>query len=118
VYIPADGRLIEMAQQVTDEVNLLPPPLVIVTDPAEPRAIRILSADTDERVPFETLGSAAEQGAAFDTSGRSADATLIACARLFIEREGLTATDPESLAIAASETPQLRDQLLALRDQL
>jgi hypothetical protein len=54
--------------------------------------------------------------AVFDTDGHEADATLIECARLFIEREGLTGTDPESLAIAAGDAPELKAALLALRD--
>jgi hypothetical protein len=54
----------------------------------------------------------------FDTAGREADATLVACARLFIEREGLMGTDPESLAMVALDKPELRDALLALRDDL
>ena len=39
------------------------------------------------------------------------------CARRFIEVNGLTGTDAESLAIAAAETPALAAQLLALKDQ-
>jgi len=117
VYVPADRRLLEMAGQVTDQVDLLPPPLVIVTDPGTPGPVQIVGAQA-ERVGFETLSSVGEQGRVFDTSGRSAEALLIECARLFIEREGLTGTDPESLALAAAETPALREELLALRGQL
>ena len=69
-------------------------------------------------MPFETLLTVGEQGNVFDTYGRQADAALVACARLFIERERLTGTDPESLAIAAVGSPELRDALLALREDL
>jgi hypothetical protein len=67
---------------------------------------------------FETLETIGELGEAFDTSGREADRLLIECARLFIEREGLTNTDPESLALIAIETPALRERLIALQDDL
>lgn len=80
---------------------------------------RIVGGDgLNPPVPFETLESIGEQGAVFDTSGRSADAELVACARLFIQRESLTGTDPESLAMIAKETPELLTQLLALRNEL
>jgi superfamily II DNA or RNA helicase len=118
VYIPADPRLLELARHVTDQVNLLPAPIVIVTEPAGSRVIRIVSNDSIERVSFETLQTVGQQGDIFDTAGRSADAVLIACARLFIEREGLTGTDPESLAIAAADAPRLKEVLLALRTEL
>lgn len=118
VYIPADSRLVEMARQVTDQVDLLPPPMVIVTDPSGPATVRIHDDNPTDRVSFETLGSVARQGNAFDTAGREAEAILIQCARLFIDREGLTGTDAESLAIMATEVPALREQLLALQDEL
>jgi superfamily II DNA or RNA helicase len=116
VYIPADGRLIDMARQVTDEPDLLPPPIVIFTD--DEQAIRLWRSDTETggEGGFEIVETVGEQGQVFDTAGRGAGSELIACARRFIEIHGLTGTDPESLAIAASETPALRDELLALRD--
>jgi superfamily II DNA or RNA helicase len=118
VYVPADSRLVEMAKHVVDNVHLLPPPIVIVTDGSPVRRIRIEGESQNARVPFETLQTVGEQGDVFDTAGREADATLVACARLFIEREGLMGTDPESLAMAALDKPELRDALLALRDDL
>ena len=69
-------------------------------------------------MPFEALQTVGEQGGVFDTEGREADATLVDCARRFIERQGLTGTDPESLAIAAVEAPDLREALLALREDV
>jgi hypothetical protein len=118
VYIPADPRLIEMARQVTHQVDLLPPPMVIVTDPSPVERVHILGEETQPRGEFETLGTVGRQGGVFDTSGREAEAVLVACARLFIEREGLTGTDPESLAMAAAEKPELREVLLLLRHKL
>lgn len=113
VYIPADPRLLEMSRQITDEVNLLPPPIIIVTEPGASSTVKI-SGDSGSSIPFETLGTVGEQGGVFDTDGRSADALLVECARLFIAREGLTGTDAESLALIATEKPELRKALLAL----
>jgi len=118
VYLPADPRLLQMARSVTEAVDLLPPPIVIVTGDGPTRRV-IIEGDADgTKVPFETLGTVGEQGGVFDTDGREATALLVRCARRFIEREGLTGTDPESLAIAAVETPALRDALLALRGEV
>jgi superfamily II DNA or RNA helicase len=117
VYLPADPRLVEMAHEVTDEARLLPPPIVIVSDSASHRRVTIEAAGVGTRVPFETLQTISEQGNAFDTAGREAAASLITAARLFIEREGLTGTDPESLALAALETPELREAVLGVQDE-
>lgn len=114
VYLPADPRLLSMAKEVTKMVHLLPPPTVIVTDGAWGR-VRIKGAQHG-RVPFETIETIGEPGATFDTDGHEADAILIECARRFIAREGLVNTDPESLAIAAADAPELKSALLALRD--
>lgn len=118
VYIPADPRLLEMARQVTDQVDLLPPPIVIVTDRSAPQRVLISDDQSTDRVSFEAIRTVGEQGSVFDTSGHSANAILVACARLFIEREGLTGTDPESLAIAAVDAPELEEALLELRREL
>ena len=108
--------LLSMAREVTETVHLLPPPIILVTDTAVAR-VKIEGDAESERVPFETLQTVAEQGAIFDTDGHEAAAILIECARRFIAREGLTGTDPESLAIAAADAPELRAALLELKDQ-
>jgi superfamily II DNA or RNA helicase len=117
VYLPADPRLLGMARRITENVELLPPPIVIITDGE--RALRVGSANGDDqaRGSFEALNTIGEQGGVFDTGGRDAHADLVACARLFIEHEGLTGTDPESLALAAADAPELRQALLALRQE-
>jgi superfamily II DNA or RNA helicase len=117
VYFPADHRLVKMAKHVTQDIRLLPAPIVIVTD-QNPARIRIEGDNDGLGVPFETLQTVGEQGNVFDTDGHEVDAPLVACARLFIERERLTGTDPESLAIAAVDSPELREALLALREDL
>lgn len=116
VYIPADGRLIDMARKVTDDPDLLPPPIVIITD--DERAIQLTlndSAGTDVG-DIELVETFGKQGQVFSTDGRGAGPELIECARRFIKIHGLTGTDPESLAIAASETPALRSELLAFKE--
>lgn len=114
VYIPADRRLVEMARQVTDDPDLLPAPVTIVMD-QQVQGVPSAADRSSRRAEFETLGTVGQQGGVFDTSGRSVNAILVDCARLFIRREGLTGTDPESLAIAAADVPELREALLALR---
>jgi superfamily II DNA or RNA helicase len=117
VYLPADGRLMEMASQIADSADILPPPIVIFTDTQPLQRIAIAAEVQPERVPFETLRTRAAAGNVFDTDGRSANARLVDCARRFIEREGLINTDPASLALAAAENPELRAALLGLSDK-
>jgi superfamily II DNA or RNA helicase len=118
VYVPADPRLVTMAHEITSTTHLLPPPIVIVTDGSEVRRAVIEGEGDDERVQFQTLATVGEQGDAFDTEGHEAQAVLIECARRFIVQQGLTGTDPESLAIAAADAPGLRDALLAMREDV
>jgi superfamily II DNA or RNA helicase len=118
VYIPADPHLTAMARQVTDQVDLLPPSMIIqVDDDHAARHPAAAGGGRDAGAP-ETVVTVGEQGDAFDTGGRTAEAVLVSCARAFIRRERLTGTDPESLALAAAGQPELRDALLALRDSL
>ena len=115
VYFPADPTLLAMARSVTEEARLLPPPVVIVTDEKPTTKVQIEGDKRREASLFETLETLGEQGDIFDTAGREAQALLIACARHFIDREGLTGTDPESLALIAMENLELRTALLELR---
>ena len=115
VYLPADPTLVEMARDITNQARLLPPPIRIFTD-RPPSPVKIFVDGPVKTVPFETIETTGEQGPVFDTAGREASAVLVECARRFIAQQGLTGTDPESLAIAAAETPELRQALLALQD--
>jgi superfamily II DNA or RNA helicase len=110
VYLPADRRLLEMARQITNEVDILPPPMIIEMDP--PGQHRVSMRETGiKRVPFEVLGTSGEQGAIFDTSGNLADSALVNQARRFIRMNKLTGTDAESLALLARQKPALLAQL-------
>lgn len=107
-YVPADPTLLAMAETITKEVKLLPPPMVIVTDRHTVRAPAIFANDT-ERKEFEALASRGREAIASDTSGRRASPELVAAARRYIERRRLSKkTDPYSLALAALDNPQLR----------
>lgn len=114
VYIPGDARLVEMARHVTDQVNLLPPPIIIVTDGDE--SVVLTENSRDPSSVLEVIETVGEQGETFDTEGRIAESSLVAAARRFIEAHGLSSTDPESLALAASENPALAAQLLAPKE--
>jgi superfamily II DNA or RNA helicase len=116
VYIPGDPRLVAMAQRVSADAELLPAPIVIEIDRTP--VIHTGSTLAAARGEFEALRSVGEQGRVIDSEGREASAELVACARLFIEIEGLTGTDPESLALAALESDELRDALQSLRGRL
>ena len=110
VYLPEDDRLTSMAHTITEEAELLPPPMVIVMD-RPPSAVKVLDDTGVERGDFESITSVGERGGVSDTSGRSAEPALVELARLYIGRNGLTGTDPESLALLASENPELRAAL-------
>jgi len=115
VYIPADERLLLMAEQVTDTPHLLPPPIRIEIGSAQRRTVRIESEGNVDSVPFEVLSTMGTQGAVFDTSGRVADRDLVTCAQMFIAAQGLSNTDAESLAMAALDSPGLLAELLKHR---
>jgi superfamily II DNA or RNA helicase len=112
VYVAADPRLLEMAREITNEVDLLPPPMIIETDPPGERRVPV-RGETGTRVEFEVLRTSGEQGGIFDTSGNLADAALVDRARRFICVHKLTGTDAESLALLARQRPALLAQLLA-----
>ena len=118
VYIPADPRLVAMAKAVADEAHLLPRPIVIVIDSLRPRVVRVEGGAANDAVPFEVLQTVGEAGDVFDTNDRQASARLVASAQLFIDREGLTGTTAEDLALAASQNPELLRVLQALPDEL
>jgi superfamily II DNA or RNA helicase len=111
VYIPADHRLIDMARKVTEHPELLPRPIRIEVDQDLLRS-PVIRSDLSNIGSFETIDTVAEQGGAFDIRGRDASAGLIEMARRYIQNHGLTGTSPETLALAASENPGLRDALL------
>ena len=115
VYIPGDPRLVELARRMTSEAEVLPAPITIDVDRVP--VVHTGSASTP-RGEFEPLQSVGKQGRVADTDGREASAELVECARLFIERERLTGTDPASLAMAALESEKLRAALLSLREEL
>jgi superfamily II DNA or RNA helicase len=109
VILPAEPRLLRMAQRILEEV---PPvqrePLVI----REPR-----DGSTNVRGPrddagFVPLGSTGELAMITDTSGRSAPAHLVAAAKRYIEASG-SAIPPFELALAAAHDEKLRSKLLA-----
>lgn len=114
-YLPADPRLVAMAKSITEEAKVLPPPVVVTMDLTAPRPVRVTGEGQQEAVLFETIRTTGEQGDVFGTDGREAPALLVTCARRFVETEGLTGTDPESLALAAAGNEELRAALLQFR---
>lgn len=115
VYIPADERLLRMAEQVTDTPHLLPPPMRIEVDPMTHGRVPIEGDGKGEAGTFEVLSTVGQQGAVFSTAGRRVDRELVDLARMFIASQGLDNTDPESLAMASLDSPTLFAALLAHR---
>ncbi len=105
VYMPADPQMVEMARQITNEVRVLPPPMVIETDPQTSQTTVVTGGP--ERFPFEALGSCDESIAVVDPNGQNVSSELIDQAILYIKECGLTNTDAASLALAALRRPEL-----------
>jgi len=111
VYLPADPSLVSMATTITEEVPLLPPAFTIDADPQTRRRVAIYQEGEEHRLLFEPISSVGERGGASDTSHRVADDELVEMARAYIQKRNLTASDPVSLALAASENPALRQAI-------
>jgi len=107
VYLPADPTLVSMAKDITNEVKLLPRPMIIEMDSQRAGHVRI-DGDSLTQSDFESVSSLGHTGPATDTEGREASARLLELAKRYIDRKGLTGTDPVSLALAASENDKLR----------
>jgi superfamily II DNA or RNA helicase len=109
VVLPADPRLLEMAQRILDEI---PPaqrgPLVI----REPRDGNTTIRGPHDDAGFVPLGSIGELAMITDTDGRSAPADLVAAAKRYTELAGST-IPPFELALAAAHDDRLRSKLLA-----
>jgi superfamily II DNA or RNA helicase len=107
VVLPADPRLLDMAQHILDEIPPAQQPLVIRDPPADATSIRSPSDDTG----FVPLASTGELAMITDTSGRSAPADLVAAAKRYTEASG-SPVPPFELALAAAHDEQLRSKLL------
>jgi superfamily II DNA or RNA helicase len=109
VVLPADDRLLDMAEDILLEI---PPsqrgPLVIRDPRNGPTSIRGPRDDTR----FVPLASTGELTVVTDTNGRTAPAELVEAAKRYIEVSGST-IPPFELALAAAHDDQLRSKLLA-----
>jgi len=109
VYMAADPQMVKMARRITNEVRILPQPMVIETDPQTSQVA--VSANGRDRGSFEALNSTEESIAAVDSNGQTVKSELIHQALRYIEEYGLTNTDPVSLALAALRKPELLNKL-------
>lgn len=109
VVLPADPRLLEMAERILDEV---PPgqrgPLVVRDQPGGVRDLRSPCQGSE----FVPLGSTGQLSLITDTTGRSAPAELVAAAKRYVEASG-SPVAPFELALAAAHDERLRARLLA-----
>lgn len=108
VVLPADPRLLEMAQHILGEIPATQRrPLVIREAPARSTSIR--GPGDDAR--FVPLDSTGELAMITDTSGRSAPADLVAAAKRYTQATG-SPVPPFELALAAAHDEELRSKLL------
>jgi superfamily II DNA or RNA helicase len=109
VVLPADPRLLKMAQRILSEIpSAKLQRLVIREPPSRSTSIHSRSDDTG----FVPLGSTGELVMITDTSGRSAPADLVSAARRYTQATG-SPIPPFELALAAARDEQLRSKLLA-----
>jgi superfamily II DNA or RNA helicase len=108
VVLPADPRLLEMAERILDEVPPAQRCPLIIREP-EPGNSDIRDARPDGG--FVPLGSTGELSMITDTSGRSAPAELVEAARRYIAATG-SPIAPFELALAAAHDERLRSRLL------
>ena len=108
VVLPADDRLLDMAEGILLEI---PPaqrqPLVI----RDPRAAPASIQGPREGGGFVPLASTGQLTMVTDTNGRSAPAELVEAAKRYIEASG-SAVPPFELALAAAHDDRLRSKLL------
>lgn len=108
VVLPADPRLLEMAERILDEV---PPgqrgPIVIRDQVNGARDLRSPGQESE----FVPLSSTGELSLVTDTNGRSAPAELVAAAKRYVEISK-SLISPFELALAATHDEQLRARLL------
>lgn len=108
VVLPADPRLLEMAQRILDEIHPVQRgPLVI----REPRDGTTNIHGPRNNADFVPLGSTGELAMITDTNGRAAPADLVAAAKRYTELSGST-IPPFELALAAAHDEKLRSRLL------
>jgi superfamily II DNA or RNA helicase len=111
VVLPADPRLLEMAQRILDDIPAAQRgPLVIREPGSDGSSIHDPQGDSG----FVPLGSTGELTMITDTAGRSAPAELVAAAERYVELSG-SAIPPFELALAAALDEKLRNQLLTYR---
>lgn len=108
VVLPADPRLLEMAERILEEVPPVQRGPLVIRDPREgPITIRATHHDAT----FVPLASTGELTMITDTNGRTAPAELVEAAKRYIEASG-SMIPPFELALAAAHDDQLRSKLL------
>ena len=109
VILPAEPRLLDIAERILEEVPLAQREPLMIRDPRDGSAI--IRGPRDD-AGFVPLGSTGELAMITDTSGRSAPAHLVAAAERYIQASG-SEIPPFELALAAAHDEQLRSKLLA-----
>ena len=109
VILPAEPRLLDMAERILKEVPPVQREPLVIRDPRD--GSTTIRGPRDD-AGFMPLGSTGELAMITDTSGRSAPAQLVAAAKRYVEASG-SPIPPFELALAAAHDEQLGSQLLA-----
>jgi superfamily II DNA or RNA helicase len=109
VVLPADPRLLAMAQRILDELPPAQRETLIISEPRNATASSVHSPG--DKAEFIPLGSTGQLAMITDTTGRSAPADLVSAAKRYAETSG-SAIPPFELALAAAHDEQLRNKLL------
>lgn len=111
VVLPADPRLIEIAERIhADSPVRIPAPLVI-EDPGTRSTVLIEWEETYGA--FAPISSTGDIDIIVDTAGRRAEAALVAAAQRYVAATG-SPIPPFELALAASADSDLRSKLLSI----
>jgi superfamily II DNA or RNA helicase len=107
VVLPADPRLLEMAQRILDDIPAIQRVPLVIRDHKDVRNLGSIGGQT----AFMPLGSTGELAMITDTNGRSAPAELVHAAERYIDISGSPIPAFE-LALAAAVDEHLRGKLL------
>ena len=108
VVLPADPRLLEMAERILEEVPPVQRGPLVIREPSEGSTITRAACHDAGFVPLASTG---ELAMITDTNGRAASAELVEAAKRYIQISGST-IPPFELALAAAHDEQLRSKLL------
>jgi superfamily II DNA or RNA helicase len=107
VVMPADPRLIELAERITGEAPVKVRQLLTVSERAASDSLERRSNGS-----FQPLASTGNLDLVFDHDGRQVEAALLDAANRYLRAQGSATISAFDLAHAAGADPELRERLL------